>query len=75
MNEETHTTVFPHFAYPVHYHWRSVPFVAKLYKRTPRRIRQLCERGFFAKKGIPVYQDKSNRWWVALTEKQVQSLM
>lgn len=73
--EETHTTIFPHFAYPVHYHWRSVSFAAQFYGKTERRIRQWCATGFFAKRGVPVYQDKSNRWWIALDENSAKTIL
>ena len=66
--EETHTTVFPHFATPVSFHWRSVAYAAKFYGKTERRIRQMCSRGEFADFKIPVYQDRSKRWWIALEE-------
>ena len=70
MNE-THTTIFPHFAYPVSYHWRSTAFAARFYGRTQRRIRQWCTQGRFAALNVPVYQDKSGRWWVYIQEDTV----
>jgi hypothetical protein len=63
MNEETHTTLLPHAATPVH--WRSTTFAAKLYGRTERQIRKWCASGRFAESGIPVYQDSRKRWWIA----------
>jgi hypothetical protein len=66
--EQTHTTILPHFAYPMSYHWRSVSFAAKFYGRTERRIRQWIVQGRFASLNIPVYQDKSGRWWIAINE-------
>jgi hypothetical protein len=65
----THTTIFPHFAYPVHYHWRSVSFAAKFYGRTERRIRQWCTDGTLASIHIPTYQDSSKRWWILIESK------
>jgi hypothetical protein len=75
VNEQTHTTIFPHFAYPVHFHWQSTSFAAKFYSRTERQIRKWCVNGLFAKRGIPVYQDARGRWWIALAEKEAQNLL
>jgi hypothetical protein len=68
---ETHTTIFPHFAYPVSYHWRSVCYAAQFYKRTPRQIKNWCTNGTFAEANIPVYQDKSKRWWVCIPQENL----
>src|SRR5258708_2766389 len=65
MNE-THTTILPHAAEAVHFHWRSTSFAAKFYGRTRERIVQWCKTGRFASVNIPVYQDASHRWWVAV---------
>jgi hypothetical protein len=67
---ETHTTIFPHFAYPVHYHWRSVQYAAKFYGITERGVRQWCTRGRFASLSIPIYQDRSRRWWIAIPKEE-----
>lgn len=68
MSEETHTTLLAHASFPVHYHWRSVPYAAKLYGKTKRRIRQMCADGTFAALDIPVYRDASNRLWIHIEE-------
>ena len=54
--------------FPPSYQWRGIPYCAKLFGRTRRRIRQWCVDGTFAVLDIPTFQDSSNRWWVLLSE-------
>ncbi len=64
---ETHTSVFPHFATPVSYHWVSVEHAAKIFGRADRVIRRWCATGRFAALGRPVYKDASGRWWIHIS--------
>lgn len=73
MNGDTHTTLLPHESAP--FHWRSTTFAAKFYGKTRQRIIQWCNEGIFAGRGIPVYQDASKRWWIAINENSVKTIL
>jgi hypothetical protein len=73
VNFDTHTTITPHAAAAVH--WRSTTFAAQFYGKTRRRIVQWCHDGIFTGRGIPVYQDASKRWWIALVENGVKTIL
>lgn len=68
MNEETHTTIFPHFATPVSYHWVSTSVAAKKMGRSERLMRYWCIRGRWASLNVPTYKDASGRWWIHISE-------
>jgi len=64
--DQTHTTIFPHFATPVSYHWVSTSHAARIFDRAERNMRRWCETGRFAAIGCPTYKDASGRWWIHL---------
>ena len=48
--------------------WRSVAYAAKFYGIHEKSLINWIKRGRFFSVGIPVYQDKSKRWWIAIPE-------
>jgi hypothetical protein len=53
--------------------WRSVPYAAKFYGIKKDTVLHWIWRGRFASVDIPVYQDKSNRWWIAIPQDKQDS--
>jgi hypothetical protein len=43
-----------------------VKYAAKFYGRTERGIIKRCMNGTFAEAKIPIYKDKSRRWWILI---------
>lgn len=70
MRVETHTTIFPHFATPVSYHWVSTAYAARIFGRHERNIRRWCSTGRFAASGCPTYKDASGRWWIHVRDEE-----
>ena len=66
MSVETHTTLFPHCLYPLHFHWHSIRAAARYFGKSEQYIRRCCADGTFACAKIPVYRDIHGRWWVLL---------
>jgi hypothetical protein len=50
--------------------WRSVAYAARFYGIKEDSVLKWIKRGRFFSVGIPVYQDKSHRWWIAIPEEK-----
>jgi hypothetical protein len=46
--------------------WRSIEFAARFYGRSKRQIRNYCNFGLFARRGIHTYRDSRGRWWILI---------
>ena len=49
-------------------HWVTVKEFAHLYRRSVRRIQEMCRDGEIIVFQVATYQDHQRRWWIRLPE-------
>ena len=53
--------------------WLSPEKFALLYRRTPRRVQQMCQDGEMLDWGMRTYRDHRGRWWIAVPDATLAS--
>jgi hypothetical protein len=53
--------------------WRSINYAATFYGKSIQQITRWCKDGTLADAKVPVYQDKSKRWWIYIPEEDLKT--